>query len=143
MLSKMMKVSELLETVLKEIRYIEQLEDDANASKDELALGRIENIRELIVVAKEFEETADEPDLDSFLTRISLVSDLDAVKESQDSVTLMTLHAAKGLEFSIVFLMGLEEGLFPHMRSLESEPAIEEERRLMYVGVTRAEDSAC
>ncbi|HEY9681738.1 MAG TPA: 3'-5' exonuclease [Oculatellaceae cyanobacterium] len=140
MFSQMMKVSELLETVLKEIAYIERLEEDANSNKDELALGRIENVRELIVVAKEFEETADEPDLDSFLTRISLVSDLDAVKESEDSVTLMTLHAAKGLEFSVVFLMGLEEGLFPHMRSLESEPAIEEERRLMYVGVTRAED---
>jgi DNA helicase-2/ATP-dependent DNA helicase PcrA len=139
-ISKTRKISELLEIVLKEISYIEKLEEDANSSKDELALGRIENVRELIVVAKEFEETADEPDLDSFLTRISLVSDLDAVKESQDSVTLMTLHAAKGLEFSVVFLMGLEEGLFPHMRSLESDTAIEEERRLMYVGVTRAED---
>jgi len=140
MFSKMMKVSELLETVLKETMYIKRLEEDANSSKDELALGRIDNVRELIVVAQEFEETADEPDLDSFLTRISLVSDLDAVKNSEDAVTLMTLHAAKGLEFSVVFLMGLEEGLFPHMRSLESEPAIEEERRLMYVGVTRAED---
>lgn len=140
MFSKMMKVSELLETVLKETMYIQRLEEDANSSKDELALGRIENVRELVVVAKEFEETADEPDLDSFLTRISLVSDLDAVKNSEDAVTLMTLHGAKGLEFSVVFLMGLEEGLFPHMRSLESEPAIEEERRLMYVGVTRAED---
>lgn len=140
MFSKMMKVSELLETVLKETSYIQRLEEDANSSKDELALGRIENVRELVVVAKEFEETADEPDLDTFLTRISLVSDLDAVKNSEDAVTLMTLHAAKGLEFSVVFLMGLEEGLFPHMRSLESEPAIEEERRLMYVGVTRAED---
>ena len=133
-------VSGLLELVLRDIQYIEKLQEDADSSKDELALGRIENVREFINVAKDFEATADEPDLDSFLTRISLVSDLDAVKENQDTIKLMTLHSAKGLEFSVVFLMGLEEGLFPHMRSLESESAMEEERRLMYVGVTRAAD---
>ncbi len=140
MFSKMMPVSQLLETILQETKYIQKLEEDALVEKDELAQGRIENVRELVGVAKEFEQVADEPDLDSFLTRISLVSDLDAIKEGQDSVTLMTLHAAKGLEFSVVFLMGMEDGLFPHMRSLESPAAIEEERRLMYVGVTRAED---
>lgn len=141
MLSKSISVSELMETFLKETKYIDKLEEDVNTQKDELALGRIENVRELVNVAREFEKSADEPDLDSFLTRISLVSDLDAVKEGEDSVTLMTLHAAKGLEFPVVFLGGLEEGLFPHMRSLDSETAMEEERRLMYVGVTRAEDS--
>lgn len=141
MLSKSIPVSQLLDTLLKETKYIDKLQEDANSSKDELALGRIENVRELIAVAQEFEKSADEPDLDSFLTRISLVSDLDAVREGEDSVTLMTLHAAKGLEFPVVFLSGLEEGLFPHMRSLDSETAMEEERRLMYVGVTRAEDS--
>jgi DNA helicase-2/ATP-dependent DNA helicase PcrA len=141
MLSKTIPVSQLLDTLLKETKYIDKLQEDATSAKDELALGRIENVRELIAVAQEFEKTADEPDLDSFLTRISLVSDLDAVREGEDSVTLMTLHAAKGLEFPIVFLAGLEEGLFPHMRSLDSETAMEEERRLMYVGVTRAEDS--
>lgn len=141
MLSKAMTVSGLLETVLKETSYIEKLEEDASSAKDELALGRIENIRELAAVAKEFEELADEPDLDSFLTRISLVSDLDSVRMSEDTVKLMTLHSAKGLEFPIVFLMGLEEGLFPHVRSLDSPAALEEERRLMYVGVTRAADA--
>src|SRR6185312_4240926 len=81
-----------------------------------------------------------EATLEAFLTRISLVSDLDSANLEQDSVKLMTLHAAKGLEFPTVFLMGLEEGLFPHIRSIDSPAAMEEERRLMYVGVTRAED---
>ncbi|MGI0134107.1 MAG: 3'-5' exonuclease, partial [Candidatus Micrarchaeaceae archaeon] len=133
-------VSELLQLVLKDISYIEKLEEDAHAAKDELALGRIENVRELIAVAQEFEEIADQPDLDSFLTRISLVSDLDAIKSDEDSIKLMTLHAAKGLEYPVVFLVGLEEGLFPHSRSLDSPSQMEEERRLMYVGVTRAAD---
>jgi DNA helicase-2/ATP-dependent DNA helicase PcrA len=133
-------VSDLLSLVLNDIKYIEKLEEDAGSSKDELALGRIENVRELQAVAKEFEQIADEPDLDSFLTRISLVSDLDSLAMEQDAVKLMTLHSAKGLEFPIVFLMGLEEGLFPHVRSLDSPTALEEERRLMYVGVTRAAD---
>jgi DNA helicase-2/ATP-dependent DNA helicase PcrA len=132
-------VSELLQLILADIRYIEKLEEDMR-NKDELAEGRIENLREFVNVAKEFEDVADEPDLDSFLTRISLVSDLDAVKMDEDTVKLMTLHGAKGLEFSAVFLMGLEEGLFPHIRSLDSPSAMEEERRLMYVGVTRAAD---
>ncbi len=141
MFSKMMPVSQLMETILKETSYVEKLQEDAAMDKDPLATGRIENIRELVNVAKEFEQEADEPDLDSFLTRISLMSDLDSLKDTdQDVVTLMTLHSAKGLEFPIVFLMGLEEGLFPHIRSLDSPSALEEERRLMYVGVTRAED---
>lgn len=133
-------VSAILDMVLKETKYIEKLEDDASSFKDEQALSRIENVRELMVVAKEFEAIADEPDLDSFLTRISLVSDLDTVDLNQDAVKMMTLHSAKGLEFPVVFLIGLEEGLFPHIRSLDSPTALEEERRLMYVGVTRAED---
>ncbi|MBI2811193.1 MAG: UvrD-helicase domain-containing protein, partial [Candidatus Melainabacteria bacterium] len=133
-------VSELLQLILADIRYIEKLEQEAKESKDELALGRIENVQEFVNVAKEFEDIADDPNLDSFLTRISLVSDLDAVKMDEDTIKLMTLHGAKGLEFSVVFLMGLEEGLFPHIRSLDSPSAMEEERRLMYVGVTRAAD---
>src|SRR6185369_9344111 len=96
--AQVVSVSELLEVVLKDTRYIEKLEEDASSQKDELALGRIENIRELVGVAKEFEQIADEPDLDSFLTRISLVSDLDAIKQDQDAVKMMTLHMAKGLE---------------------------------------------
>ncbi len=133
-------VSELLALVLKESLYVEKLEEEASSSKDELVIGRLENLQELRAVAAEFEAIADETNLESFLTRISLVSDLDAIKEEGESITLMTLHSAKGLEFPIVFLMGLEEGLFPHSRSLNSPPALEEERRLMYVGVTRAAD---
>jgi len=140
MLSNAVPISNLLEMVLKESHYLEKLEEEARSSKDELVLGRVENIRELVAVAKEFEATADEPDLDSFLTRISLVSDLDGLEMEQDAVKLMTLHSAKGLEFPVVFLMGLEEGLFPHIRSLDSPHALEEERRLMYVGITRAAD---
>jgi len=133
-------VSKLIELILKDIKYIDMLEEAAATNKDELALGRIENIHEFMAVAREFEDIADEPDLDSFLTRISLVSDLDKVKLEEDAVKLMTLHAAKGLEFPIVFMMGLEEGLFPHVRSLDSPAQLEEERRLMYVGITRAGD---
>lgn len=133
-------VSRLIELILKDIKYIDMLEEAASTNKDELALGRIENIHEFMAVAREFEAIADEPDLDSFLTRISLVSDLDKVKLEDDAVKLMTLHAAKGLEFPVVFMMGLEEGLFPHVRSLDSPAQLEEERRLMYVGVTRAGD---
>jgi DNA helicase II / ATP-dependent DNA helicase PcrA len=140
MLSGTMSIADLLDLVLKETRYIEKLEEDVHSARDELALGRIDNVREFVNVAKEFESIADQPDLDSFLTRISLVSDLDAVDLDQDAVKMMTLHSAKGLEFPIVFLMGLEEGLFPHIRSYDVPQAMEEERRLMYVGVTRAAD---
>jgi len=135
--SKQISVSQLLQRVLKETRYLEKLEED---EKDELSETRVENVQEFLRVAEEFDEIADEPDLDSFLTRISLVSDLDAVRLDQDAVKLMTVHAAKGLEFAVVFVMGLEEGLFPHIRSLDSPSAMEEERRLMYVAVTRAAD---
>ncbi len=133
-------VAELLTLVLRESLYVEKLEEEARTTKDEIVVGRLENIRELMVVAAEFDSIADEANLEQFLTRISLVSDLDSMKEAQENTTLMTLHSAKGLEFPIVFLMGLEEGLFPHSRSLNSPPALEEERRLMYVGVTRAAD---
>lgn len=133
-------VSGLIELILKDTKYIQMLEEQAESKKDELAYGRIDNVREFIAVAQEFEEIADEPDLDSFLTRISLVSDLDQIEEQDETIKLMTLHSAKGLEFPVVFLLGLEEGLFPHSRSLDEPSALEEERRLMYVGVTRAED---
>ncbi|MDZ4834096.1 MAG: 3'-5' exonuclease [Candidatus Melainabacteria bacterium] len=134
-------ISGLIQMILDDTGYMDMLAEEAMNSKDELAVGRMENIRELLLVAKEFEDVADTPDLETFLTRISLVSDLDNEKlEKEDNLKLMTLHSAKGLEFPVVFLMGLEEGILPHMRSLESDTAMEEERRLMYVGVTRAED---
>lgn len=135
-----MPVSELLKLILKQSGYLKKLSEDASTAKDELAAGRLENVEELLAVAEEFESIADEPSLEAFLTRISLVSDLDALKAGEDAVKLMTLHSAKGLEFQNVFLIGLEEGLFPHSRSRDSEKELEEERRLMYVGVTRAEE---
>lgn len=138
--SRHIAVSQLVELVLRESTYLQKLEDEANESKEEVARGRVENVRELVNVAREFEETADEPNLEAFLTRVALVSDLDSADMDKDAVKLMTLHSAKGLEFPTVFLLGLEEGLFPHLRSLISPSALEEERRLMYVGVTRAED---
>lgn len=133
-------VSELLSTLLKETGYLDKLKEDAAQGLDELAAGRIENVMELHNVAKEFESLADKPDLEAFLTRIALVSDIDQAKMDEDCVKLMTIHSAKGLEFPVVFILGLEEGLFPHMRSLDSPNAMEEERRLMYVAVTRAAD---
>ena len=139
-MATIMPVSDLLQLVLKQSTYLSKLQEDANTSKDELAHGRVENVLELVAVAKEFEAIADEPTLEAFLTRISLISDLDALKAGEDAVKLMTLHSAKGLEFQNVFLIGLEQGLLPHVRSLDSPKALEEERRLMYVGVTRAEE---
>lgn len=134
-------ISGLMALIIDDTRYMDVLAEEAMNQKDETAVGRMENIRELLAVAADFESVADEPDLESFLTRISLVSDLDNQKLDEENLKLMTLHSAKGLEFPVVFLMGLEEGILPHMRSMESDSMMEEERRLMYVGVTRAEDT--
>jgi DNA helicase-2/ATP-dependent DNA helicase PcrA len=101
------------------------------------AQGRQENLQELVGVAREWQETAGEPSLSGFLQEISLYSDQDAIRGEGSLVTLMTLHNAKGLEFRAVYLIGMEEGIFPHSRSIE-EQGIEEERRLAYVGMTRA-----
>lgn len=139
-MSSVMGVASLLDLILKESTYLAKLEEEAHQTKDEIVFGRVENVRELLAVAQEFESIADEPTLEAFLTRISLVSDLDSADLQQEAVKLMTLHSAKGLEFPTVFMVGLEEGLFPHIRSINSPSALEEERRLMYVGVTRAQD---
>jgi DNA helicase-2/ATP-dependent DNA helicase PcrA len=101
------------------------------------AQGRIENLQELVGVAREYETRAEEPTLTGFLQEISLVADADAVDQEGGKVTLMTLHNAKGLEFDAVFVMGMEQNLFPHIRSIE-EANLEEERRLCYVAITRA-----
>ncbi len=138
--SSQIPVAELVSLILVQSGYITKLKEDAASSKDELAVGRVENIEEFVNVAAAFQDTADEPTLESFLTYISLVSDLDAIKAGQDAVKLMTIHASKGLEFENVFVIGLEEGLFPHSRSRNSDKELEEERRLMYVAVTRAEE---
>jgi DNA helicase-2/ATP-dependent DNA helicase PcrA len=104
------------------------------------ALGRVENLKELAGVAAEFEERFPDGTLDDFLSQISLVSEVDEYDEEESAVTLMTLHNAKGLEFPIVFITGMEDGVFPHMRSLGEPAELEEERRLAYVGITRAKE---
>ena len=128
-----LEVPELIERVLEQSGYIESLEAERTIE----AQGRIENLQELVALAREWVENATEPTLSSFLQEVSLYSDQDAIRGEGSLVTLMTLHNAKGLEFRVVFLIGMEEGIFPHSRSIE-EQGIEEERRLCYVGMTRA-----
>ena len=128
-------VSELLERVFEQSGYLEALEAERTIE----AQGRMENLQELIGVAREYQETAEEPSLSHFLQEISLYSDQDALRGEESLVTLMTLHNAKGLEFRAVYLIGMEEGIFPHSRSIE-EQGVEEERRLAYVGMTRARE---
>jgi DNA helicase-2/ATP-dependent DNA helicase PcrA len=128
-------VAELVQRVLDQSGYLESLEAERTIE----AQGRIENLQELVGVAREYQETADEPSLSQFLQEISLYSDQDAIRGEESLVTLMTLHNAKGLEFRAVYLIGMEEGIFPHSRSIE-EQGIEEERRLCYVGMTRAKE---
>ncbi len=127
---------EFIAELLEESGYLRELqEEDTDESR-----ARIDNLQELINVAREFEPTEEDNVLGEFLAQVALVSDLDETADTDNAVTLMTLHAAKGLEFKNVFLAGLEEGIFPHSRSLNSNSEMEEERRLMYVGVTRAEE---
>jgi DNA helicase-2/ATP-dependent DNA helicase PcrA len=130
-----LSVPELLERVLERSGYLESLEAERTVE----AQGRIENLLELVGVTREYQERADEPSLSEFLQQISLYSDQDDLSAERSLVTLMTLHNAKGLEFRSVFLIGMEEGIFPHSRSLE-EQGLEEERRLAYVGLTRAKE---
>jgi DNA helicase-2/ATP-dependent DNA helicase PcrA len=104
------------------------------------AESRLENLDELVVAAEEFAGRPEGGDLVDFLDSVALISDVDELQESRAAVTLMTLHSAKGLEFPAVFLTGLEEGVFPHGRALDDEEGLEEERRLAYVGLTRAKE---
>ncbi|TAM87880.1 DNA helicase PcrA [bacterium] len=127
-------VTELLIAVLEQSGYLRELHNEQTPE----ARGRIENLEELVSVARQFEEANYGATLDDFLTNIALITDLDRMDDRHDRVTLMTLHAAKGLEFPVVFLTGLEEGVFPHNRALGEQQECEEERRLAYVGVTRA-----
>jgi ATP-dependent DNA helicase UvrD/PcrA len=129
------KVPELIEAVLERTGYLEALEAERTIE----ARGRIENLQELVGVGQEYLQQAQEPSLSGFLQEISLYSDQDAIRGEQSLVTLMTLHNAKGLEFKAVFMLGMEEGIFPHLRSIE-EQGVEEERRLAYVGMTRAQE---
>ena len=160
-------VGEVLEAVLQRTGYVAELESERSIE----AQGRVENLQELVGVAREFDEQVDRGDLEgmaaiggvglgepgggpnagdvgplvgierlqAFLEGVSLVTDMDKNDPEQSSITLMTLHSAKGLEFGIVFLLGMEDGVFPHFRSLSDPEELEEERRLCYVGITRAE----
>lgn len=126
--------SEMIEKIINESGYRQRLELEATPE----SISRVENIKELISVAKEFEKNSAENTLTAFLTQVSLMTDLDKLDENVPAVTLMTLHGAKGLEFPVVFIAGMEEGIFPHYRSLTEPSELEEERRLCYVGMTRA-----
>ena len=130
-----MDVPDVIERVLERSGYLDSL----RAERTIEAQGRLENLQELVGVAQEYQHTAQEPSLSGFLQEISLYSDQDAIRGEQSLVTLMTLHNAKGLEFRAVFMIGMEEGIFPHARSIE-EQGLEEERRLAYVGMTRAQE---
>lgn len=127
-----------LETFVETLIRTTGLEDQYAKEDTEEARGRIENIREFLGSVHEFAEMADEPTLESYLENVSLVTDLDRAEDQSGYVTLMTLHSAKGLEFDNVFIPGMEEGIFPSFRSMEEDNRLEEERRLMYVGITRA-----
>ncbi|CAH2717263.1 ATP-dependent DNA helicase PcrA [Neobacillus rhizosphaerae] len=137
-MQEFLSVTELVEEVLEKTGYREMLK----AEKSLEAQSRLENLEELLSVTKSFEDSSEDKSLVAFLTDLALVADIDSLDddgEKADSITLMTLHSAKGLEFPVVFLIGLEEGVFPHSRSLMEEVEMEEERRLAYVGITRAE----
>ena len=135
-LMPMMGIKELLEEVIDTINYHDYIKQQFSEDAED----RISNIGELISKAANYENTADEPNLSEFLEEVTLVADIDNYDESSDSVVLMTLHSAKGLEFPVVFMPGLEEGLFPSSMSMDTEDGLEEERRLCYVGITRARE---
>ena len=133
-LSEEFGVAGLIKHVISESGYKEFLLSDSSPEGE----SRLQNIQELATVADKYEGLEPRASLSTFLEEISLMSDLDQMDEEQNAVTLMTLHSAKGLEFSVVFITGMEEGVFPHSRSLFEPQELEEERRLMYVGITRA-----
>jgi DNA helicase-2/ATP-dependent DNA helicase PcrA len=126
-------VGDLLEETLSESGYTDALKAERTIEAE----GRLENLEELVSVAREYDAQADEPSVEEFLQQIALFSEQDNLTDEQGIVTLMTLHNAKGLEYPVVFIIGMEDGVFPHMRSIEAGD-IEEERRLCYVGMTRA-----
>lgn len=133
--SKSMNIPDYLKYLLDRTGYVNSIKEEDD---EETAEGRIDNLQEFITVATEFEPTEPDNIIGEFLTQVSLVSDIDSMDEHDNVLTLMTLHSAKGLEYDVIFLTGLEEGIFPHNNSQSTNTELEEERRLMYVGVTRA-----
>ena len=130
-------ITELIKHTLKETGYTKALEDENSIEAE----NRIENLEEFLTIAVQFEEEEADNDLSTFLEGITLSSDIDGMDEEEESVTLMTLHSAKGLEFPVVFLVGMEEGIFPGYKSIGEPKELEEERRLCYVGITRAKNN--
>lgn len=130
-------ITELIKHTLKETGYTKALEDENSIEAE----NRIENLEEFLTVAVQFEEEEADNDLSTFLEGITLSSDIDGMDDEEESVTLMTLHSAKGLEFPVVFLVGMEEGIFPGYKSIGEPKELEEERRLCYVGITRAKNN--
>lgn len=139
--SQYIGVGKLIEEIIETVGYNDYIE--AESESDEQATERRQNIDELISKAVQYEETVDEPSLSGFLEEVALVADIDNLDENNDMVSLMTIHSAKGLEFPIVYLAGMEDGLFPSYMSISTgdESDIEEERRLCYVGITRAKET--
>ena len=135
-----LSVTELVEQILEKTGYRSMLKNEKTIEAE----SRLENIEEFLSVTKAFEEQSDDKTLVSFLTDLALVSDIDKLDEDEDTsqgnIILMTMHAAKGLEFPVVFIIGMEENIFPHSRSIGDDDEMEEERRLAYVGITRAEE---
>lgn len=129
-----LKISDLIKETLNKTGYTKALENENSVEAE----TRIENLEEFLTVAIEFEEESADNTLAEFLENITLSSDIDGMEDQDDSVTLMTLHSAKGLEFPVVFLVGMEEGIFPGYKTIGEPQALEEERRLFYVGITRA-----
>lgn len=138
-----LSVTEIVEQVLEKTGYKTMLKNEKTIEAE----SRLENIEEFLSVTKAFEEKSDDKSLVAFLTDLALVSDIDKLDEEEDksqgNIILMTMHAAKGLEFPVVFIIGMEENIFPHSRSIGDDDEMEEERRLAYVGITRAEERLC
>jgi len=129
-------VTQMLEYAMAKSGYLDGLKQD----RSEDSISRLENLQELVRVTQQYDETAEEPSLFGFLEQIALIADTDEIEETGDAVTLMTLHSSKGLEYPVVFMIGMEEGVFPHSRSIGNDLELEEERRLCYVGMTRARE---
>lgn len=129
-----LSVDDLTELIIDKTGYLDMLKEEGTPEAE----SRAENVKELISATEEFKERTENPSLDFFLEEVSLLTDIDSWDKSIDKVNLMTLHSAKGLEFPVVFITGMEEGLFPLSRSIEEPKELEEERRLFYVGLTRA-----
>ncbi len=130
-----MTLPDLLQEVLEVTKYLDYLNEDPETYED-----RVNNIKELSSMFIKYQEESEEPSLDDFLEDVALITDIDSYNEDEDAVVLMTLHAAKGLEFPVVFIPGMEEGIFPSNQSMFSDEDLEEERRLAYVGITRAKE---